>query len=93
MVHLITGRAGYAHVTAADEAKINKAIYGNAEAAIVYGNNLAISIPSGNTVSIDTGVFYMQGRWIDIPTAEQLTLENGNAGLDRNRGAEIYCRF
>ena len=84
MAHLITGRAGYAHVTAADEAKINKAIYGNTEAAINYGNNLAITLPSGNAVNIDTGVFYMQGRWIDIPAAETLTLENGNAGLNRN---------
>ena len=52
MAHLITGRAGYAHVTAADEAKINKAIYGNTEAAINYGNNLAITLPSGNAVNI-----------------------------------------
>lgn len=84
MAHLITGRAGYAHVTAADEAKINKAIYGNVEAAIDYGNNLAITLPSSNTVNIGTGVFYMQGRWIDIPTPENLTLENGNSGLNRN---------
>lgn len=84
MTHLITGRAGYAHVTAADEAKINKAIYGNTEAAIDYGNNLAITLPSSNTVNIDTGVFYMQGRWIDVPVAETLTLENGNSGLNRN---------
>lgn len=84
MAHLITGRAGYAHVTAADEAKINKALYGNTEAAINYGNNFAITLPSGNEVNIDTGVFYMQGRWIDVPVAETLTLENGNSGLNRN---------
>ena len=84
MAHLITGRAGYAHVTAADEAKINKALYGNAEAAIDYGNNFAIALPSSNTVTIGTGVFYMQGRWIDVPVAESLTLENGNSGLNRN---------
>lgn len=84
MAHLITGRAGYAHVTAADEAKINKALYGNLEAAIDYGNNFAITLPSSNTVGIDTGVFCMQGRWIDIPVAETLTLENGNSGLNRN---------
>ena len=84
MAHLITGRAGYAHVTAADEAKINKALYGNTEAAIDYGNNFAIALPSSNTVTIGTGVFYMQGRWIDVPVAESLTLENGNSGLNRN---------
>lgn len=84
MVHLITGRAGYAHVTAADEAKINKAMYGNIEGAVDYGNNLAISMPSGNSVVIDTGLICMQGRWIDIPAAETLTIENGNAGLNRN---------
>lgn len=84
MAHLITGRAGYAHVTAADEAKINKALYGNAEAAIDYGNNFAIALPSSNAVTIGTGVFYMQGRWIDVPVAESLTLENGNSGLNRN---------
>lgn len=84
MAHLITGRAGRAHVTAADEAKINKALYGDTEAAINYGNNFAVTLPSGNEVTIDTGVFYMQGRWIDVPVAETLTLENGNSGLNRN---------
>lgn len=84
MAHLITGRAGYAHVTAADEAKISKALYGSVEAAITYGNNFAITLPNSNEVNIDTGVFFMQGRWIDIPVAESLTLENGNSGLNRN---------
>lgn len=84
MTHLITGRAGHAHVTAADEAKINKALYGNTEAAISYGDNFAIALPSSNVVSIGTGLFYMQGRWIDIPATENLTLENGNSGLNRN---------
>lgn len=83
MAHLITGKAGYAHVTAADEAKINKALYGNLEAAINYGNNLAISLPSSNKVQIRDGVYYMQGRWIDVPAAEDLILENGNSGLNR----------
>jgi hypothetical protein len=83
MAHLITGRAGYAHVTAADEAKINKALYGDTEAVVKYGNNLAITMPSSNTVVIDTGLIYMQGRWIDIPSAESLSYENGNAGMNR----------
>lgn len=84
MAHLITGRAGYAHVTAADEAKINKSLYGNMEAVINQGNNLAITMPSSNTLGIDTGLIYMQGRWIDIPVAETLNYENGNSGLNRN---------
>ena len=84
MAHLITGRAGYAHVTAADEAKINKALYGDADAVADYGNNLAATMPSGNNIVIDTGFVYMQGRWIDVPAAETLTYDNGNAGLNRN---------
>lgn len=84
MVHLITGHAGQAHVKASDEAKINKAIYGNIEAAIEYGNNLKVTIPNSNNVKIDTGIFYMQGRIIDVTAAEMLTIENGSAGLNRN---------
>lgn len=84
MAHLITGHAGEAHVKASDEAKINKALYGDMEAAVTHGNNLAITLPSGNVVQIDTGMFYMQGRWIDVPVPETLSLENGVAGMNRN---------
>lgn len=84
MVHLITGHAGKAHVKASDEAKINKALYGDAEAAVDYGNNFAITLPSNNAVQIDTGLFYMQGRWIDIPAPESVPFDNGVADMNRN---------
>lgn len=84
MAHLITGHAGKAHVKASDEARINKALYGNIEAVVDYGNNLAATMLSSNTVQIDTGLFYMQGRWIDIPIPESLTFDNGIAGMNRN---------
>lgn len=84
MAHLITGHAGKAHVKASDEARINKALYGNIEVAVDFGNNLAITLPSNNSVQIDTGLFYMQGRWIDIPAPEIVTFENGVAGMNRN---------
>ena len=84
MAHLITGHAGKAHVKASDEARINKALYGNIEVAVDFGNNLAITLPSNNSVQIDTGLFYMQGRWIDIPAPEIVTFENGVADMNRN---------
>ncbi len=84
MVHLITGHAGRAHVKASDEARINKALYGTGEGAVNYGNNLAITLPSNNSVQIDTGMFYMQGRWIDIQTPEVVSFDNGIAEMNRN---------
>lgn len=84
MVHLITGHAGSAHVKAADEAKINQAVYGKGSGAFNYGNNLAITIPNSNQVKIADGLFYMQGRWIDVASTETLTLESGTAGTNRN---------
>lgn len=84
MVNLITGHQGTAHVTAADAASINKALYGNKSAVVNFENNLSITLQSSNEAVINTGLYYMQGRWIRVESSETIGFDNGEIGYNRN---------
>lgn len=84
MVNLITGHRGTAHITAADAASINKALYGNKSAVVEFENNLSITLLSSNEAAIGTGLYYMQGRWIRVESSETISFDNGEVGYNRN---------
>ena len=85
-LHLVTGYAGQAHVTAADDGSFNRAIFGGGQYVFDIGNKLAASVVSNNKITIADGDLLMQGRHIRLNegTTVDLTINNGSQGKLRN---------
>ena len=83
-VHLITGHAETAHVTAADAGSFNAALLGSGAYIMNIGNKCDIQVVSNNSVKILDGDILFQGRHIRITGTEELTIENGTQELSRN---------
>lgn len=85
-LHLVTGYAGYEHVTAADQGAFNVAMLGSGQFVIDNGNKLAASVVTNNTIRVTDGDIYMQGRYIRLNegTFVDLTIDNGAQGKKRN---------
>lgn len=84
-VHLITGMAGYEHVTSADHGALHAAIMGGGEFVLEGGEQFACQVISNNKVRIFDGEALMQGRHIRIDrnTYEETTHDNGVQGYKR----------
>lgn len=85
-LHLVTGYAGQAHVTAADDGSFNRAIFGGGQYVFDIGSKLAASVVSNNKITIADGDLLMQGRHIRLNegTTVDLTINNGAQGKLRN---------
>ena len=85
-MHLVTGYAGTAHVTAADQGTLHTAIFGNGEFVFDKGNKLSASAISSNTVRVLDGDIMMQGRYIRLNEDNfvDLTIDSGVQGVYRH---------
>lgn len=85
-LHLVTGYAGEAHVTAADDGSFNTAIFGTGQYVLDIGNKFAASVVSNNKITIADGDLLMQGRHVRLAegTTVDLTITNGTQGKKRN---------
>ena len=85
MTHLVTGYAGYAHISSADDGAFNAAFFGDGQYVMEFGNQFEGSIIDNNTVRILDGEGLMYGRHfrIDPNTHEDLTITTGTAGTNR----------
>ena len=85
-MHLVTGYAGEAHVTASDVGALNAAILGDGQYVLNYGSKLEASFASTNQVRVRDGILLMQGRQIRINSGSyvDLTIDNGATGYYRN---------
>lgn len=92
-LHLVTGHAGKAHVTAADHASLNAAIFGEGEFVLNRGSQFATTVISNNSIRIADGDIIMQGRHIRLNEGSyvDLTIENGTQGM--NRSDLIVARY
>lgn len=84
-VHLITGTAGFEHVTSADHGALHAAIMGGGEFVLEGGEQFTCQVISNNKVRIFDGEAMMQGRHIRIDrnTYEETTHDNGVQGYKR----------
>ena len=84
-LHLVTGHAGKAHVTAADHASLNAAIFGEGEFVLNRGSQFAATVISNNSIRIADGDIIMQGRHIRLNEGSyvDLAIENGTQGMNR----------
>ncbi len=85
-LHLVTGYKGTPHITAEDVGAFNAGIVGTGEYVLNLGNKFAASLISSNTVKILDGDVVIQGRHISLKkdTYEELTINNGETGKNRN---------
>lgn len=85
-LHLVTGYAGKAHVTSADQGAFNASIYGAGDIVFEVGKQFDVSVISNNLIRILDGEILMQGRHVILKrnTYEEVTIANGLQGLNRN---------
>lgn len=85
-LHLVTGYAGQAHVTASDDGSFNTAIFGSGQYVLDIGSKFAASVVSNNKITIADGDLLMQGRHVRLNegTTVDLTITNGTQGKLRN---------
>ena len=83
-ITLYTKTEDAAHITAADDAAIYRAIFGSTSGITEADNQLACARVNDTSVSIATGVFSNQGflLWVDAPIT--LAVEVGQDGFNRN---------
>lgn len=82
-MHLVTGYAGEAHVTAADQASMYAALFGG-DYVLDRGNKLSASAITSNQIRVLDGDLLMQGRHVRLETYVDLTIENGAQSNNRN---------
>ncbi len=85
-LHLVTGYAGQAHVTAADMASLFEALVRRGEFVMAAGANFGAAIISNNQIRVSDGELMMQGRHVklDPGTYVDMVIENGDQGLLRH---------
>ena len=85
-MHLVTGYAGKAHVTAADQGSLNAAVFGGGAYVLPRGNRFSATIVSNNTIRIADGDIMIQGRHarLNEGSTVDLTIANGTQGYRRN---------
>lgn len=85
-LHLVTGYAGGAHITAADHGSFNAAVMGEGNYVLSRGRKFEVQYISKNLVRVYDGDLLMQGRHVRLQekTYIDLTIDNGTQGMQRN---------
>lgn len=87
-VELITGHAGSAHVSAADVGWLNAGTYGTGKYVLDTQTKFACFVQSANLVTVGTGDAVFQGRHVRVSATENVSIDNGAQGMNRN---DIIC--
>lgn len=87
-IELITGHAGSAHISAADDGWLNVGAFGAGKYVLDTGTQLACTVQSANLVTIGVGDAVFEGRHVRVSVAESVALDNGAQGVNRN---DIVC--
>ena len=87
-VELITGHAGSAHISSADDGWRFAGTYGDGSYVLDTGTKLACSVVSATLCTIGTGDAIFEGRHIRVSTTTNVPIDNGAQGVNRN---DIIC--
>ena len=85
---LITGHAGSAHISAADDGWYNVGIVGNGKYVLDTGTQFACNVQSANLVTVGIGDALFEGRHVRVSATENVALDNGAQGVNRN---DLIC--
>lgn len=87
-IELITGHAGSAHVSAADAGWFNVGVVGDGKYVLDTGTQFACNVQSANLVTIGIGDALFEGRHVRVSATENVALDNGAQGVNRN---DLIC--
>lgn len=87
-IELITGHAGTAHVSSSDAGWFNAGALGSGKYVLETGTQLAATVQSANLVTIGIGDALFEGRHVHVSSAENVSIDNGAQGVNRN---DIIC--
>lgn len=87
-VELITGHAGSAHISSADDGWRFAGTYGSGMYVLDTGTQLACSVVSATLCTISPGDAIFEGRHIRVTTTTNVPIDNGAQGVNRN---DIIC--
>lgn len=85
-LHLVTGYAGFEHVTSDDYGVFHSYLFGSDQFVFDRGNKLAATVVTNNQIRVLDGDIYLQGRHVRLNDGAyvDLTIENGEQGKKRN---------
>ena len=83
-IELITGHAGSAHISSADDGYCNGGLIGSGRYVLNIGTKLAAEAQSANVVTIGTGAALFNGRYVRVTATENIAIDNGAQGVNRN---------
>ena len=87
-IELITGHAGSAHISAADAGWFNVGVVGEGKYVLDTGTQFACNVQSANLVTIGIGDALFEGRHVRVSATENVALDNGAQGMNRN---DLIC--
>lgn len=87
-VELITGHAGSAHVSSADAGWLNAGTFGTGKYVLDTQTKFACNVQSANLVTVGTGDAVFEGRHVRVSATENVAIDNGAQGVNRN---DIVC--
>lgn len=88
-LHVNEAALGYANVGAQDQADANMSIVGDGVYIDpVYGNKCAMEIIGANSLLIDTGAMWVNGRFVKITAPILVSLQSGTPNTKRH---DIVC--
>lgn len=84
-MELVTGRAGSPHITAQQDRQLHQGIWGEEAYILATGNQLEPEIQSSNKILIKDGALMFQGALfsVKVGTTDEITINNGNQGMQR----------
>ena len=83
-MELVTGKAGTDHISAADLAAMYRGLLIADDCVLEEGDKLSCTMLDANTAEIGTGSCMLQAHHARIDVAEQVTIESGSPGYNRN---------
>lgn len=84
-MELVTGRAGRPHITAQQDRQLHQGIWGEEAYILATGNQLEPEVQSSNKILIKDGALMFQGALfsVKVGTTDEITINNGNQGMQR----------
>lgn len=87
-IELITGHAGSAHISSEDAGWYNAGTVGAGKYVCDTGTQFACEVQSANLVTVGVGDAIFEGRHVRISATENVAIDNGAQGVNRN---DIVC--
>lgn len=87
-MHLVTGRAGSAHINSDMVGRFNAGTIGDGAYILNTQNKMICTVADANHVTIATGDAVVQGRHVTNEAAETLTIQSGGQGVSRH---DLVC--